>query len=107
MVFWPENENLTSAKYDFNGKSISRGAEWHKFQLHSTSSEEYCYECTLHPAAIVKHFPPSQLALCLQAALNTKGQASHTPIDRVPSAGNGRECALLLIAVCILIIVYN
>ena len=34
--FGPKSENFDFAKSDANGKSISRGAEWHKFQLHST-----------------------------------------------------------------------
>ena len=36
MVFGQKLKNLTSAKNDTIGKSISRGAEWCKFQLHST-----------------------------------------------------------------------
>ena len=34
--FRPKSENFYLAKKDTIGKSISRGAEWHKFQLRST-----------------------------------------------------------------------
>ena len=36
MVFGLKIEILTLANNDFIGKDISRGAEWCKFQLHST-----------------------------------------------------------------------
>ena len=36
MVFGQNLKILTLAKKDTIGKSISRGAEWHKFQLRST-----------------------------------------------------------------------
>ena len=34
--FWPEIENFDFGKKNTIGKGISRGAEWRKFQLHST-----------------------------------------------------------------------
>ena len=34
--FWPKSAILTSAKKDTIRKGISRGAEWRKFQIHST-----------------------------------------------------------------------
>ena len=36
MVFGQNLKNFISAKQDINGKGISRAAEWHENQLHST-----------------------------------------------------------------------
>ena len=102
MVFGLKMKILTSGKNDFIGKSISRGAEWSKFELHSTflravmgantclfTGRRYIYTALTYSSKVRQ--VPAEIQLqhrkisTVRRLQRTQEATNHTPISLRPS----------------------
>ena len=92
MVFGLKLKILISAKYNTIGKGISRGAEWHKFQLHSTFQCGVMSVCVLLCTTVELVFMLYMYSTCFLSPAPRFGEGSGEIF--VASCGTGVEGAL-------------